>query len=134
MGTLIHLTLFDDIDARSPVPIYAQIASRVRLAVAADVMASGDPLPSVRTLAAELRVNPATVVQAYRELEAEGVVEMRQGAGSFIASMPNGQRPKVRRAEAKRLVRELLERAGRSGITPDELRQALDDENRGRKP
>ena len=49
--------------------MYAQIASRIRVAVAAGDLAAGDALPSVRTLAAQLRVNPATVVQAYRELE-----------------------------------------------------------------
>lgn len=125
--------MFDAIDPRSPVPIYAQIASQVRLAVAAGVMASGDALPSVRSVAASLRVNPATVVQAYRELEQEGVVEMRQGAGTFIGQVDTGQRPRVRRAEARRLVRDLLASAARAGITAEDLRTALDDELRGKK-
>ena len=125
--------MFSNVDARSPVPIYAQIATQVRVAVATGIMGSGDALPSVRSLAAELRVNPATVVQAYRALEAEGVVEMRQGAGSFIANVDNGQRPRVRRAEARRLAREFLERATRAGITLSELRTALDEEAGGRK-
>ena len=79
--------MFDHIDPRSPTPIYAQIAARVRIAVASGDLTTGDPLPSVRALAGTLRVNPATVVQAYRELERDGVVEMRQGSGTFIATL-----------------------------------------------
>ncbi len=126
--------MFESIDPRSPTPIYAQIATRVRLAVAAGDLRTGDPLPSVRSLAAELRVNPATVVQAYRELATEGVVEMRQGAGSFVAALESGQKQRVRRAEARRLAREVLESASRAGISAAELRAALDDETGGRKP
>jgi GntR family transcriptional regulator len=106
--------------------MYAQIASQVRVAVASGELGNGDPLPSVRTLAAQLRVNPATVVQAYRELESEGVVEMRQGAGTFVASLHEGHRPRARQVEAKRLARELLERATRAGIAREELRAAID--------
>ena len=74
--------MFDAIDARSPVPLYEQIAARLRLAIAGQELATGEALPSVRQLAAALRVNPATVVQAYRELEGEGYVELRHGASS----------------------------------------------------
>ena len=68
--------MFERIDPRSPTPIYAQIAERVRVAVAAGELSKGDGLPSVRALATRLRVNPATVVQAYRELEQEKLVEV----------------------------------------------------------
>ena len=80
----LSLQMLDRIDPRSPTPLYAQIASRVKLAIAAGDLAAGDGLPSVRQLAATLRINPATVVQAYRALETEGFVEMRQGAGTFV--------------------------------------------------
>jgi DNA-binding transcriptional regulator YhcF (GntR family) len=66
--------MFQNIDPRSATPLYAQIASRVKLAIASGELASGTGLPSVRHLATELRVNPATVVQAYREFF-EGRVE-----------------------------------------------------------
>jgi GntR family transcriptional regulator len=113
--------------------MYAQIASQVRVAVASGELGNGDPLPSVRMLASQLRVNPATVVQAYRELEGEGVVGMRQGAGTFVASLRDGHRPRARQAEARRLAREILERATRAGITRDELRAAIDSELGGIK-
>lgn len=119
--------MFERIDPRSPVPIYAQIASRLRVAVASGELKSGDPLPSVRALATQLRINPATVSQAYRELEREGTVEMRQGAGTYVSAVSNDRRRRDRIAEARRLVREMLAEAARLGIATDELDQALTD-------
>lgn len=120
--------MFERIDPRSPTPIYAQIAARVRVAVAAGELQSGDGLPSVRQLSGSLRVNPATVVQAYRELEAEGMIEMRQGSGTFVRSMGPERRASERRLESRRLVRELLGRAAALGLTAADLRVAFDDE------
>src|SRR4051812_16102968 len=76
--------MFDHIDSRSPTPLYAQIATRLRVAIAAGELCPGDSLPSVRQLAGQLRINPATVVQAYRDHELEGLVSTRQGAGTFV--------------------------------------------------
>jgi GntR family transcriptional regulator len=120
--------MFNHIDPRSPTPIYAQIAARVRIAVASGELATGDALPSVRALAGTLRVNPATVVQAYRDLEHDGVVEMRQGSGTFIATLSPEARGHTRAHEARRLVRELLEQAARLAICPADLRSAIDAE------
>ena len=120
--------MFDRIDPRSPTPIYAQIAARVRVAVAAGELKAGDGLPSVRTLATRLRVNPATVVQAYRELEAEGLVQMRQGAGTYVTDVTPERRARERTADARRLVRDLLAEAARRGITAADLKQALNAE------
>ncbi len=117
--------MFSRIDPRSPVPIYAQVADRVRVAVAAGELRPGDDLPSVRGLATRLRVNPATIVQAYRELEREGVVEMRQGAGTFVAEVPVETRAREREAAARRLVRQMLTESARLGLSPTDLRQAL---------
>ena len=123
--------MFERIDPRSPTPIYAQIAERVRVAVAAGELTKGDGLPSVRALATRLRVNPATVVQAYRELEQEKLVEMRQGAGTFILDMPADSRARERTAAAKRLVRGLMEEAARLGIQKEDIKKALNGEFEG---
>ncbi len=123
--------MFDRIDPRSSTPIYAQIAARVRVAVAAGELKTGDGLPSVRVLASRLRVNPATVVQAYRELEAEGLVQMRQGAGTFVTDVTPERRARERTADARRLVRDLLAEAARRGITAADLKHALDSELEG---
>ncbi|HEY9228700.1 MAG TPA: GntR family transcriptional regulator [Gemmatimonadaceae bacterium] len=125
--------MFDRIDPRSPTPLYAQIATRLRVAIAAGELRSGEPLPSVRQLAGQLRINPATVVQAYRDLEGEGLVATRQGAGTFVLELTSERRTTERTAEARRLVRDMLAEAGRLGISAHELREVVDSELNGRK-
>ena len=123
--------MFERIDSRSPTPIYAQIAENVRVAVASGELTRGDGLPSVRTLASQLRVNPATVVQAYRELEDEGLVQMRQGAGTFVVEVAPERRARERLAAARRLVREMIASAGALGLDVEELHAAFLKESGG---
>ena len=65
-------------------PIYRQIRDRVVAMILDGILKEGDPLPSVRTVAAEYRVNPLTVLKAYQELADEKLVETRRGLGMFI--------------------------------------------------
>ena len=116
--------LFRQIDPRSPIPLYVQIADRLRVAIATGEMPAGAALPSVRNLASVIRVNPATVVQAYRELEFAGVVESRQGAGTFVRELPDTKRESERKREARRLVREMMQQASGLGVTTDDLEHA----------
>ena len=74
------------LDPASSVPIYAQIVDQVRALVATRAFRPGDKLPSVRELAASLRVNRNTAAKAYQALEADGIVETRAGQGCFIAA------------------------------------------------
>lgn len=124
--------MFEQIDSRSPTPLYAQIATRLRIAIAAGELCAGQPLPSVRHLASQLRINPATVVQAYRALETEGLVATRHGAGTFALDVPAERRSAERSVEAHRLVRDMVAEAGRLGISASELRAAVDQELNGR--
>lgn len=125
--------MFERINPRSSTPLYAQISARLRMAIAARELQPGASLPSVRQLAAQLRINPATVVQAYRELETEGLVATRHGAGTFVQEVSAERRDSDRAAEARRLARDLLADAGRLGISAAELRAALDQELNERK-
>ena len=102
-------TVFEGIDPRSPVPLYAQIAARVRVAVAAGELETGQALPSVRSLSRTLRVNPATVVQAYHDLAADGFVEMRHGQGTFVQEVSPYLRDEERTTKAQQMVRKLLQ-------------------------
>ncbi len=120
--------MFDNIDPRSATPLYAQIASRVKLAIASGELPAGTGLPSVRQLATKLRLNPATVVQAYRELEAEGFVEMRQGAGTYTRGIAPDRRKRERETSARRLVREMITEAAKLGFKPSDLAAIVKDE------
>ena len=107
-------------DAR---PIYVQIMDEVRRARVLGLLGPEEPLPSVRHLAMELRVNPNTVQQAYRELEREGVVYVRRGQGTYLADAG------VNGAERGAIVRGVAERAlteaHRNGIGAEELVEAI---------
>ena len=76
------------LDTRSGVPPYLQIAQQVRHALVAGVLKPGDQLPTVKEVVTQLAVNPNTVFKGYRELEREGLVEGRPGAGTFVLRRP----------------------------------------------
>ena len=120
--------MFEHLNPRSPIPLYEQIANRVRLAIASGELRPATALPSVRQLATQLRVNPATVVQAYRDLETEGFVEMRQGAGTFVREVAPQARARERARQAVALVREMLAQAGRLGVSRQDLQTAVAEE------
>jgi GntR family transcriptional regulator len=120
--------MHDEIDPRSPVPLYEQIAARIRAAVASEEYRAGDALPSVRQLSSMLRVNPSTVVQAYRDLEREGFVEMRQGAGTYVRSVSPAVREEERVRQARGLVQSMLADAARLGLGAADVARALANE------
>jgi GntR family transcriptional regulator len=111
------------IDPRAARPIYVQIMDEVRRLIVTGELSPDDPLPSVRQLAADLRLNHNTIVQAYRELEREGIVYVRRGQGTFVAAQ---RAPQVQR---ERVIAEIAERAAgdarRHGVAIDELVEAL---------
>jgi GntR family transcriptional regulator len=72
------------IDFKSGKPVYLQLADQIRYAAAAGSLRPGDPLPSIRPLAEELRVNRNTIAKAYTELESQGVIETLPGKGCFL--------------------------------------------------
>ena len=85
------------INFRSAKPVYLQLVDQVKTAVASGAIRAGDPLPSIRPLAEELRVNRNTVAKAYTELESQGVVETFAGKGCFVRSGASPYRKEVRR-------------------------------------
>jgi GntR family transcriptional regulator len=87
----------------SGVPIYLQIESQVKHAVAAGALKQDDPLPPVRKLAAEVRVNPNTVARAYQNLERDGVIRTVPGGGCYV----NGQSPGLLKSEKLRRLKPL---------------------------
>jgi len=96
------------IDTQSAMPIWSQIEEGVRHLVAAGALEPGAAVPSVRDLARELRVNPATVSKAYQRLTDAGVLQVKRGEGTFVAvdppAMPPAERECVVREAAQRFV------------------------------
>jgi DNA-binding transcriptional regulator YhcF (GntR family) len=84
-------------------PIYRQVRDRVVAMILDGVLKEGDPLPSVRTVAAESRVNPLTVLKGYQQLVDEQLVESRRGRGMFINE---GARDLLRKGERERFLAE----------------------------
>jgi GntR family transcriptional regulator len=103
-------------------PIYRQLRDRVVAMILDGVLNEGDPLPSVRTVAAEYRVNPLTVLKAYQQLVDEQLVEKRRGLGMFINA---GARKLLLQGERQKFLAEEWPRVHatiqRLGLTPKEL-------------
>jgi GntR family transcriptional regulator len=103
-------------------PIYRQLRDRVVAMILDGDIHEGDPLPSVRTVAADHRVNPLTVLKAYQQLADEQIVEKRRGIGMFIKA---GVRQQLLRDRRRRFLSEewpgILAMIRRLGLTPEEL-------------
>lgn len=111
------------LDTRDARPLYVQIMDEVKRGRVTGAVAADEVLPSVRQLAAELRVNPNTVSQAYRELEREGIVYVRRGQGTFVAAgtVNGAERRELARAVASRARRDAV----RHGLDVGDLVEAL---------
>ena len=107
-------------------PIYEQIAAQIRDAVAAGELAAGEQLPSIRALAAQLRISAITTKRAYQDLEAQGYVTTIPGKGCFVAeqNLDLLREKRLRRVEAS-LARAVCD-ARACGLSDDELREMLD--------
>src|SRR5438874_13840921 len=103
-------------------PIYRQLRDRVVAMSLVGMLNEGDPLPSVRNVAAEYRVNPLTVLKAYQQLVGEGLVETRRGLGMFVKS---GARDLLLQGERQKFLTDrwpaIAATIQRLGITPKEL-------------
>ncbi len=85
------------INFKSGKPVYLQIADQVKSAAASGALQAGEPLPSIRPLAEELRVNRNTIAKAYAELESQGVIESLPGKGCFLKANNSPLKKDVRR-------------------------------------
>ncbi|MGK2857968.1 MAG: GntR family transcriptional regulator [Thermoanaerobaculia bacterium] len=103
-------------------PIYRQLRDRVVALILDGVLGDGDALPSVRTVAADHRVNPLTVLKGYQELVDEDLVEMKRGRGMFVRP---GAREKLLEDERRRFLEDewprIRESVKRLGLTVEEL-------------
>jgi len=115
----------------SGVPIYVQLKEQIRHAIETGALSAGDQLPGIRGLAETLVINPNTVIKAYRDLEQEGVLEIRHGLGAFIASRRRSRSKTEELRDAQRSVREFLETLKEQGLDEGEIRRLFEAELAG---
>jgi len=113
------------VDLDDAVPIYAQIERQIRALLGSGHWKSGERLPSVRETAVRLRVNPLTVVKAFRHLQEEGLLETLPGAGVFAAKVASSPRA-VRREVVRRSLEEAIAEAAAHGLTREEIGELFD--------
>jgi len=115
------------------VPIYLQLMEQVKHAIETGALQAGDQLPGIRPLAEELVMNPNTVAKAYRELEHEGVIELRHGAGAFVS--PNARAGKLadKWKQAQSVVAGTVERLRARGLSEEEIRRMFEAELANRR-
>jgi GntR family transcriptional regulator len=118
--------VFITIDPSNGLPIYLQIVNQIKTSIAMGRLMPEDPLPSVRQLAVDLAVNPNTVARAYLDLDYEGIIYKRQGAGTFVSS----QGVEMSKNERRKVLGELIEKALVEGVNlgleEKELREAFE--------
>jgi GntR family transcriptional regulator len=115
----------------SGVPIYLQLMEQVKHGIETGALRPGEQLPGIRPLAEELVINPNTVAKAYRELEHEGVIELRHGAGAFVSASPRAKKLTDTLRAGQAIVAGAVERLRKSGITDEEIRRLFEAELRG---
>src|SRR4029453_15271667 len=110
----------------SGVPIYLQLMEQVKHSIETGALRPGEQLPGIRPLAEELVINPNTVAKAYRELEHEGVIELRQGAGAFVSGNAGAKTltDKVRAGQA--IVAAAVDKVRGRGGTDEEIRRLFE--------
>jgi len=115
----------------SGVPIYLQLMEQVKHAIETGALRPGEQLPGIRPLAEELVINPNTVAKAYRELEHDGAIELRQGAGAFVSgnARPKKLTDKLRAGQA--IVADTVEQLRGRGLSDQEIRRLFEAELAG---
>jgi GntR family transcriptional regulator len=115
----------------SGVPIYRQLMEQVKHNVETGALRPGDQLAGIRTLAEELVMNPNTVAKAYRELEHEGIIELRCGAGAFIAPNAGTKKMTDKLRAGQAIVAASVQQLHDRGVTTDEIRRLYEAELAG---
>jgi GntR family transcriptional regulator len=110
----------------SGVPIYLQLMEQVKHSIETGALRPGEQLPGIRPLAEQLVINPNTVAKAYRELEHEGVIELRHGAGAFVSASGPAKKLTDRIRAARSIVGGAVDKLRDRGLTDEEIRRLFE--------
>ena len=113
------------------VPIYLQLMEQVKHAIETGALRPGDQLPGIRPLAEELVINPNTVAKAYRELEHEGVIELRHGAGAFVSVNARARKLAGKLRGTQQIIEAAVEQLRSQGLSDEEIRRLFEAELAG---
>jgi len=115
-----------ELDFRSGDPIYEQLANHVRHQIATGALKPGDQLPTVRQVAADLRVNFNTVARAYRLLDEAGIISTQHGRGTFILEpISESQTESLRQEDLLRLTLRYLNSVYQLGFSPEKVQEMI---------
>ena len=115
-------------NAASGVPIYLQLMEQVKHAIETGALRAGDQLPGIRPLAEELVINPNTVAKANRELDHDGVLELRHGAGAFVTGAAREKKLTDRLRAGQAIVASAVDKLRARGVTEAEIRRLFEAE------
>src|SRR5438552_7001527 len=115
----------------SGVPIYLQLMEQVKHSIETGALRPGEQLPGIRPLAEELVINPNTVAKVYRELEHEGVIELRHGAGAFVSGNSRAKKLTDKLRAGQSIVASAVEKLRQRGVTDEEIRRLFEAELAG---
>jgi GntR family transcriptional regulator len=110
----------------SGTPLYVQLVERLKHSIATGAFRAGEQLPSVRKMAEDLLINPNTVVRAYRDLESEGIVELRHGAGVFVRESVAARADVMKKAAP--IMRSAVDRLESLDLAEDDIRRLMENE------
>jgi GntR family transcriptional regulator len=116
-----------ELNYKSGKPVYLQVVDQVKAAIASGKAQAGDPLPSIRPLAEELRVNRNTIARAYVELEHQGVIESQAGRGCFVSGRSSPLRKEARTRLLTDEIDEAVVQAHHLQIGRDEFMKLCDE-------
>ena len=107
-------------------PLYLQLVEHLKHSIATGAITAGEQLPSVRKMAEDLLINPNTVVRAYRDLESEGIVELRHGSGVFVHESVSARTDLMKKAEP--IIRSAVDRLESLDLSEDDIRRLMENE------
>lgn len=110
----------------SGTPLYLQLVEHLKHSIEAGVIEAGEQLPSVRKMAEDLLINPNTVVRAYRDLESEGIVELRHGSGVFVRASISARVDLMKKAEP--IIRSTVDRLEALDLEEEDIRRLMENE------
>ncbi len=120
--------MFTKPNPTSGVPIYVQIMEQIKHAIETGAVRPDDQLPGIRSLAETLVINPNTVAKVYRELEHEGVLDLRHGMGAYVTDKGHSRSRTNKVQAAQPLVKQLVDKLRKQGLSEDEIKRLFEAE------